>query len=358
MAQQIKFINSPPSIFYESVKKNVEDYFVKNNISPNANWWMYFKTFFFLSILVTSYVLLFTADFPLHFVLLMWAFMGFCSAFIGVNICHDAIHGAYSKKKWVNKFLGYGFNIVGANSYMWNITHNIVHHTYTNIDGIDEDLEAMPILRLTESMPKKKIHRFQHFYAFLLYGLASLSWVMIKDYKKFFQKKIGNYDNKHHPVTEYVQLFAFKAFYYFMFIALPIIILQDPWWYSVIGFFVMHFFEGYTLAIIFMLAHLVEETHFPVPNAEGNIENNWAVHQMYTTADFARKNPVAAFFTGGLNFQVEHHLFPKVCHVHYPAISEIVKKTAEEHQVPYLENQSFFSAIGSHIRFLKRMGRG
>ena len=119
----------------------------------------------------------------------------------------------------------------------------------------------------------------------------------------------------------------------------------------------MHFVQGLTMAIVFMLAHVVEQTDFPLPNDTGNIKNTWAVHQLYTTANFARNNSLLNFFCGGLNFQIEHHLYPRICHVHYKEISNIVKETAGQFNLRYNENASFRGAIGSHIRMLKALGR-
>jgi linoleoyl-CoA desaturase len=123
------------------------------------------------------------------------------------------------------------------------------------------------------------------------------------------------------------------------------------------GFITMHFIAGVILTVVFQLAHTVEGTTHPVPDETGTIENNWAVHQMNTTVNFSRQSRLISWYVGGLNFQVEHHLFPTICHVHYPEISEIVKTTAEEFGIPYLENRTFMDAVNSHIETLRRFGR-
>jgi linoleoyl-CoA desaturase len=249
------------------------------------------------------------------------------------------------------------FNLVGASDYMWSIMHNIVHHTYTNIQGHDEDIELVPILRMSPHQPYKKIMKYQHIYAFILYGFTTLSWVFFKDYKKFFQKQIGNYENKNHPKSEYFFLFFYKIAYYFLFIALPIMVLDMSWWQVLLGFVLLHLVEGFTLAIIFVLAHVVDGPEFPLPDEKGVIESNWAIHQLRTTSNFCTDNDFVSFICGGLNFQVEHHLFPKICHVHYKPLSRIVRSTAEEFGVPYFEQPKFFTAVGSHIRLLKKLGQ-
>jgi linoleoyl-CoA desaturase len=354
---KIRFSKTEEFDFYSTLDKRVEDYFITNKISKNANWVMAFKTLFYLCSYIGTYLLIILNENSLPVQFVLWSVLGFFTAFVGLNISHDAIHGSLSRFKWINTLLGYTFNIIGANAYLWGIMHNIVHHTYTNIEGHDEDIQSVPLLRMSPHQKLWKVHRYQYWYAFLFYGFASLSWVFIKDYVKFFKKKIGNYDNKKHPAIEYFNLFFFKAFYYFFFLVLPMILVNALWWLVLLGFLVMHFFEGITMAIIFMLAHIVEQTDFPLPTEQGSIKNTWAVHQLYTTADFGRKNNILNFMCGGLNFQIEHHLYPRICHIHYKPISEIVKKTAEEYNLPYNDNPTFGSAIRSHIRFLKKLGK-
>ena len=357
MSTKIRFAKTDNNDFYSTLNKRVNEYFLLKGISKYANALMIFKVVFFFTSFIGIYLVLILGANPLWVQFVLWGTLGLFTAFIGVNISHDAIHGSLSENKMVNKILGFSFNIIGANAYMWSIMHNIVHHTYTNIEGHDEDITSVPVLRMSPHQKLRKIHRHQYWYAFLFYALGSLSWVLIKDYVKFFKKKIGNYENKNHPKIEYFNLFFFKMVYYVAFIVLPLILLDALWWQVVLGFLILHFCEGITIAIIFMLAHEVEETQFPLPDESGNIKNSWAVHQLYTTANFGTENNMLSFFCGGLNFQVEHHLFPKICHIHYKPISNIVKQTAKEFGLPYNDNLSFGGAIRSHIRFLKKLGR-
>jgi linoleoyl-CoA desaturase len=342
--------------FYTEVRQRVNTDFADRGVSMNANGLMWLKMVLFLSLFVILYftILLSNAD---GFILgLLTVVLGIVCAFIGFNVCHDAIHGAFSANKNMNKVLSMIFHLVGANPYVWSITHNVVHHTYTNIPGHDEDIEIAPgLIRISEDEELLSHQRFQQWYAFPLYGLASLSWVLRKDYKKFFQKRIGARENVH-PKIEYFNLFFYKALYYILFIAVPIIFMYITWWQVLLGFVLLHLAQGITMGLVFQLAHVVEGTAFPVPNQSGNMEEAWAEHQMRTTANFATHSPIAAFFLGGLNRQIEHHLFPKVCHVHYGRISRIVKQTALEFGIPYLENATFLSALRSHFRMLKMMG--
>ena len=357
MSQKLKFSSNPGSLFYATVKTRVEQYFIANSLSQHANAQMWCKTSFFLASFVGIYLLIILGHFPVLILLPLSALLGMLSAFVGFNICHDAIHGALSGNKTVNKAFGFIFNLVGANPYVWSITHNLVHHTYTNIPGHDEDIEIAPgLIRISEEDEVNEIQKYQHWYAFPLYSLASLAWVFRKDYKKFFQKKIGAHQNRH-PKQEYFNLFFYKAIYYFLFIILPLWVLSVSWWQFLIGFLVLHFAQGLTMGLVFQLAHVVEGTSFPVPNESGKMEEAWAEHQMRTTANFATHDKLSAFFLGGLNRQIEHHLFPKVCHIHYGEISVIVKTTALEFNLPYNENKTFLSALRSHFLILKKFGK-
>ncbi len=355
--KKVKFTNANRSTFYATLKQRVDYHFESNQLSVHANAAMWFKACFFLGGFVSLYLVLLLVNLAWPIQLILAVMLGIFGAFVGFNICHDAIHKAFSKHPSVNKIFGVLFSLIGASAYVWNICHNIVHHTYTNISGHDEDIDVAPgLIRFCEDEPVNKIQRYQHFYAFGLYSLAMLSWVFRKDYKKFFQTKIGC-QVANHPKIEYFNLFFFKFLYYFLFIVLPLIVMDFTWWQFLIGFLAMQLSQGLVLGLVFQLAHVVEGTSFPHPNEDGNIEEAWAAHQMMTTANFAVDNKWSAFFCGGLNRQIEHHLFPRVCHIHYPSIGKIVKETALEFNLPYIESPTFGSALGSHYRMLKKLGK-
>ncbi|MCR6637520.1 MAG: acyl-CoA desaturase [Sporocytophaga sp.] len=356
MSGKVRFIDAQKSQFYSTVRGRVNDYFKEQRLSKNANALMYFKTTFFLGGLIFIYCLILSNKFNPLFMFLLAILLGMFTAFVGFNVCHDAIHGAYSSKSYVNRALGYVFNILGANAYVWNISHNIIHHTYTNISGHDGDIEIAPgLIRVTHEDKIFKIQMYQHIYAFLLYGFASLAWVFNKDYQLIHKNNLGGLNLKH-PQNEIVKMYFFKAVYYFLFIVLPLLILKLSWWQFIIGFVAMHLVEGWIMGIVFQLAHVVEDSDFPIPTSDGNIEEAWAVHQMRTTANFSKDNGWITWFCGGLNMQIEHHLFPKICHVHYPKISVIVEQTAKEFNVPYLANKTIFDAVRSHYKMLRKFG--
>jgi linoleoyl-CoA desaturase len=352
----IKFYNKEGKDFVTELKSRVDTYFKTNNISPNSNIHMVFKTITIFTVYFGSYALILSGILPLWGMLILCAVMGVATAGIGFSIAHDALHGSYSKNKWVNRILGLSMDLIGGSGYLWKITHNNIHHTYTNIHEVDEDLEVVSIVRLSPRQEYMKIHRYQHLYFMAIYSFASFFWVFLKDYVRFTKKGFTE-SNKKHPVKEVVKTIAGKLIYYSYTIVIPLLVLNVTWWQFIIGFMVMHIVAGAILGIVFQLAHVVEETEHLVPNENGMMENAWCIHQLRTTANFGPTNKILTWFVGGLNFQVEHHLFPNVCSIHYRDLSPIVKQLATEYGLPYHMHKSFRAAVGSHIKVLKKLGR-
>ena len=342
--------------FGEDVKIRVAEYFATGSVSSKANASMVAKTFILLSVTFGAYGLILSNRFSPWQMLGLAVVMGAGVAGIGFGIAHDALHGAYSSSPRVNKLLGFSFELMGASGYMWKITHNVIHHTYPNIHGLDEDLEATPLLRLSPQARMRSFHRFQHLYGFAAYGLTTLAWVFIKDYRYFLMRDLGPFRGKQHPRSEVATLFVAKLLYYGYTIVIPLMVLKIAWWQFLIGYLAMHLTSGVILGIVFQLAHLVEDTEHPIPESNGQMDNAWMIHQMETTSNFAMSNRILSWYVGGLNYQVEHHLFPKVCSVHYPALSRIVRDTAVKHGVPYHHHETMRAAIRSHYQTLKRLG--
>ncbi|SMO51523.1 fatty acid desaturase family protein [Fodinibius sediminis] len=354
---RISFKSKERKGFARELKHEVNSYFRENNISKHADHRMVLKTVVLLTLYFGSYGLIISNSFGLWGMAFLCFVMGIGMAGIGFSVSHDALHGAYSSNKYINQFLGYTFDLLGANGYIWKITHNIIHHTYTNIYEHDEDLEVAEFIRLSPNAEHKPIHRIQHILAFIAYGFATLFWVFIKDYKYFFQSSLGPYEDKSHPLSEWVTLILTKLIYYGYILVLPYMLLPVTWWQIAIGFFILHFTAGIILGVVFQLAHVVEGTEHPTENEEGNIENTWMIHQLETTSDFAHENKLLCWYIGGLNYQIEHHLFPKVCSIHYPAISSIVRSMAEKYDIPYNYHPTLGAAIASHYHTLQQFGR-
>ena len=279
--------------------------------------------------------------------------MGVNLASIGFNLMHEGAHGSFSRRKWVNELMGYSLNFMGGNVTIWKQKHNQDHHTYTNIQGHDSDIDIEPWIRTNLNQERKWYHRYQHIYWVILYGLTYFIWVFSQDFMKYFTRKIAEHSTLNKMKwNNHVMFWLSKAFYFTVFLALPIIFLG--FWETLIGYAVISFSCGWLLAIVFQLAHLVEGTDFPVPNPDSkSIENEWTIHQLETTANFSTKSKIVSWFVGGLNFQIEHHLFPKISHVHYPAISKVVKAVCKEYNVKYIDHATVFKALRSHVTYLK-----
>ena len=344
--------------FFRTLNSRVNNYFKENNLDRTGNWKLHLKTVVMFSIFLTPYFFLLAMDMPFWVYLLLNVVIGIGMAGVGMNVMHDGNHGAYSSKSWVNKFMGGSIYILAGNVYNWQVQHNVLHHTYTNILGHDEDLEAGRIMRFTKEAKWYKLHKFQHFYSVFLYGLLTFNWAITTDFlqMKRYLKRNLSYGEFKKPSVRWTTLIITKVIYFSIWIVAPIVI-GIAWWKVVLGFLVMHYTAGVILSVVFQLAHVVDETTNPVPNEEGEIENTWAIHQLYTTANFAPKNKIVNWFTGGLNHQVEHHLFPHISHVHYGKIAEIVKETAKECNLPYHEFKTMRSAVIAHFKHLKELGQ-
>lgn len=354
----IKFSRVDSAKFFRTLNRRVNNYFKENKLQKNGNWRLHVKAVSMFAIFLTPYFLLLTVSMPGWLQLLLTIVMGIGMAGVGMNVMHDANHGAFSKNKWINKVLGSSIYILAGNVYNWQVQHNVLHHTYTNIQGMDEDIDAGKVIRFNEHADWHWFHKFQHIYFIFLYGLLTFNWALVSDYKQtkdYLSRKLA-YGEMPKPIRQWSILVITKILYLAVWIVLPILILDISWWKVLIGFFVMHYTAGLILSIIFQLAHVVESSAMPMPDAEGNMKNTWAIHQLYTTVNFARNNRIINWYTGGLNHQVEHHIFPHISHIHYKGISEIVKSTAEEFNLPYLEYKTTRKAIRSHVRHLRRMG--
>lgn len=348
--------NNKSSLFFNDLKQAVDQYFSANQIKKTGNVKLYMKTLVLVPAAVLIYISLLTITLPVWVALLLCGFLGVILASIGFNVMHDANHGSYSSKKWVNELFGYSINALGGNAFIWKFKHNIIHHTYTNVDGVDDDIARSPLLRQCSTQIWKPAHKFQHIYVVFLYAISSLAWVAYLDFDKYFKRKVNTTSMQKMDVKEHILFWVSKLLYAVFYVALPIWIVGVGKW--AIGYLTMELVLGFVLAIVFQLAHVVEETEFEYAGIEPvMIESEWAAHQVKTTSDFAPKNKLISWFAGGLNFQVEHHLFPRISHIHYPELSKIVEEKCKEHQLPYHSIPTMNEAIASHFRMLKQLGQ-
>ena len=341
--------------FASELHERVGEYFAVRGIGMRSNASMIIKTVVMAGLYVGSYLLILSGSLPVGAMWMLCVVMGVALAGIGFAVSHDALHGAYSTDPRVNRWLGRSFDALGASSYMWKLTHNRIHHTFTNVRGLDEDLEVSPLLRLSPHSPHRPVHRFQHLYALFAYGLTTFYWAFVKDYMYFFRADLGPYRDKRHPLSAWVALFAGKARYYTCMIIVPFLVLDVAWWQFAIGLLTLHLVGGFILGIVFQLAHVVEETDQLPSGDAAKSKSEWLEYQLRTTNDFAPDNRLLTWYVGGLNFQVEHHLFPRVCHVHYPMLRSIVMSVAARHGVPYHCHPTLTAALRSHLRQLREL---
>jgi linoleoyl-CoA desaturase len=343
--------------FVAALRKNVNDYFASKGISKKGDWRMFVKAIVLIAAYITPFVIILTIPMNAWFKLLLVVLMGIGEAGIGMAVMHDAAHGVFSNKKWVNRLFASTMFLLGSNTFNWKIQHNLLHHTFTNIKGFDQDIDQS-VIRLCEHDQVKKFHRFQHFYAFFLYGLMTFAKLITDTFQLIdFNKRGITKDKGHNPKGELFKLIVTKVLYFAVIIGLPILFLDLSWWQLLIGFMTLHITAGMIMSTVFQMAHVVEGTQQPLPDENGVIKNEWMVHQLQTTSDFGRNNYLMNWYIGGLNFQIEHHLYTNICHIHYPKIAPIVQQTAQEYGIYYNLKPTFFSALVSHRKRLKELGR-
>jgi linoleoyl-CoA desaturase len=336
--------------FHGELKRRISEYFKQTGTAPTGNFKLYIKAAILLSAFIGLYVHIVFFTPPAVWAIFECILFGCVIAAIGFNVMHDGAHGSFSRYKWINEMASSVANFLGASQHMWKSKHNVIHHTYTNIHGVDDDIEARPLLRLCDEQEHLKIHRYQHVYFPAAYSLLYIWWIFVTDYKKYFTGKIGSTELRKMTMQEHLEFWFYKIAHAFIFVVLPVYMVGFTAW--LIGFLSMGLVAGFVLSIVFQLAHTVEHTHFPQPvQGTGKMEDEWAIHQIKTTANFATRNKVISWFVGGLNFQIEHHLFPRISHV------QIIRKACEDFNIQYVEYPKMRQAVASHVSYLKQLGK-
>lgn len=360
--QDVKFSRDHEQrAFSVTLRQRVNDYFQSRNISKHANTAMVVKTIVLVGLFALAYATIVGGWVQNPWLVLsVWCVLGIITAGIGFSVMHDANHGSYSQNKYVNKIIGAVIIFIGGYSPTWKLQHNVLHHSFTNVHGMDEDIDSGKLLRFSPDQERLSFHRFQHIYAWFLYSLMTHMWITTKDFKQLIRyKNNGLLEQQGYSFNKAMAgLIGTKVFYHSYMLVVPLVFAPSAWWITLIGFVVMHFILGFLLGCVFQTAHVMETSAFPHVDETGNLENNWAVHQLLTTTNYAPNNRLLSWFVGGLNYQVEHHLFPNICHIHYRDISKIVKETAEEYKLPYYTLPSFRSALLIHHRMLRALGNG
>lgn len=344
------------SDFQKEVRKRVRAYLKEEGKSGLADYRYYFKAILNLAMYLVPFVLFLTGHTSFLMTTVLWAITGLGMAGVGMNVMHDAIHNTVTRSEWVNRKIGAVIYVLAGNSYTWRVQHNVKHHTHTNLDGHDDDIETGSMFRFHPEQELKPKHKYQHLYAPFAYSLMTWKWLLEKDFKQVIQyNKSDLFKAKDQSLgMVWTKLIVGKGFHFATFYVLPLA-LGIPWYMVLWGNMVMHIVAGLILSFTFQLAHVVDKAEFP--SEEEAKDHSLLEHQMKTTANFSTKNKLVTWYTGGLNFQVEHHLFPTINHIHYPKIARIVRKTAEEFRLPYNEYRTTIAALKGHFAHLKHMGQ-
>lgn len=341
--------------FQVELRRRVDEYFQRTGRPQRDCPQMYLKTAIILAVFAGLYLLLVFVAATWWQALPLAILLGVSMATIGFNIEHDGGHQSYSNYAWVNRLMAMTLDLIGASSYVWHWKHDVVHHTYVNITGHDADIDVGVFGRLTPHQKRFGFHRWQHFYLWPLYGVNVIKWHLYDDFRDVILGRIGAHRMPRPKRWELASFIGAKALFLTMAFVVPLLVHRS--WTVLLFYGVTVFVAGVFVSVVFQLAHCVEEAEFPLPHEDSNsVESAWAIHQVETTVDFARRNKVESWLLGGLNFQIEHHLFPRVCHVNYPAISKLVELTCREYGVKYREHISFRAGLVSHFRWLRRMG--
>jgi linoleoyl-CoA desaturase len=341
--------------FQKTVNERVNAYLQEHNLPRRDLPGMYLKSGLALVWWLAAYLLLILGHFsPLVNLglCLIWAF---AIASIGFNVTHDANHDGFSNHRFINRLVSLSGEMLGMSSFRWRVKHNVWHHTYTNIAGYDDDVETFGLMRLTPRAPWKPHFRFQFLYFPLVYSLIGFDFIL----RDFMMVLTGKSDANHvYPrmtASDKAIFWGGKLFYFTVMLGLPLLVF--PWWQVLIGWAVVMLTAGLILGVVFQLAHISAETAFPEPvGSPVHIENEWAVHQVQTTANFAPSSRLLNFYVGGLNYQIEHHLLPHICHLNYPKIAPIVRATCEEFGIRYNVHATWSEAFASHLRELRLLG--
>ncbi|KAL2635526.1 hypothetical protein R1flu_007005 [Riccia fluitans] len=345
--------------FYHTLKQRVETFFRQQKINPRYHPHMLLKSAVIIGTLFLCYYLGFFWSTNIFLSVPLVCVMGFCIAEVGMSIMHDGNHGSYTKSTLLGYVMSATLDLVGASSFMWRQQHVAGHHSFTNIDHYDPDIRVKDpdLRRVTSEQPQRWFHEYQHIYLGILYGLLALKSVFVDDFSAYFSGDIGPVKVAQMTPLEMGIFWGGKVMYVLYMFVLPLMYGQ----YNILTFIGLYILSqlvaGWTLALFFQVAHVVDDAVFPTVETDGvkaKIPSGWAEMQVRTTTNFSPRSTFWTHISGGLNHQIEHHLFPGMCHVYYPKIQPIVKATCDEFNVPYTSYPTFWAALRAHFQYLKR----
>lgn len=353
-----KFSKTADREFVQALNARVDRYFEDTRLAKRAGPSMVTKTVLTFGFYVAVYATIVSGVVGnVALLFMLWAILGVGQALVGMCVMHDKVHGAYSRNRLANLLLEVPIIAIGVESMIWRIEHNVMHHNYTNVEGLDQDIHPRFVFRFSQHQPKRWFHRFQHIYATLFYGLLIIEWLTIKDFLKVAKYRRMEFFKTDWEAWKAVGIIAVKkSIFYGVFLVVPLWVLPYSNATVVLMFVTMLVVAGVVMTVIFQTAHVVPTVDF-VDDEVAAGEEGWHRHQLRTTSNFANDSRVLTYLLGGLNFQIEHHLFPGICHTHYPALAKIVKSTALEYEMPYHSFETMREAVTGHYSMLKALGR-
>ena len=354
--QKIKFNSGSSSIFFRSLDIEIRQLLGESDLLQTAKRKLWRKMIFYVLLHLGAWSILFLlAHTTTGSLILNFVFIGISGLLLGFNVSHDAMHGSFSKNKVINNWLyHFSFNIQGTNAYLWKVRHIGSHHVFPNVDGCDADIDNNPFIRLSPQHPLRKYQRYQHLYSIFVYCFYTIHWVFFKDFFYLYAKKVGNLQQKNHPIKQKLLFFGWKSFYLLLTLVLPILAgysFADV----LLSFFIMHIINSLFFIHFLIATHLSMETQFPETNSSGFLPDDYYTHQLATSLDYSPASRFYNLFLGGFNAHAAHHLYPKLPHTIYPDIAWLIEEKAKEFGLPY-NKLNFFQSIRSHYRYLKLMG--
>lgn len=340
--------------FFKKLQKEVQDTVLSDSSIQHKN---VLKSLGLLLLYFVCYTCILLFGQSIRVLFMLYIVLGWSTIILFINAFHDAAHGAVFKERKHNQWFTNVLELFGSNSFAWSKRHILLHHPYPNIQHWDTDIKQSDVVHLFPDTPFRKIHRYQHLYMWFLYPLYTLNWLFIRDFKDFFGVR-DNYLKRVAtiPKIEYFKLFLAKLFNLFYLVFIPILVLNHPWYIILSAWLCMHIAASSLGVIPLISTHVDEAAEFPLPPTDGRMNTTWALHQMTVTKDFSADSKLANFLFGGFTHHVAHHLFPGVAHTYYPKITPIIRRYAQEYQLPYTCYPAY-KAVKSHYYLLKNSGK-
>lgn len=353
----IRFAERDTNGFRRALNARADAYFARTGKSRLAGGAFYAQAAILVAIMLGAYTALLGNVFGAWGAFAMALLYGLAVLMLAMNVAHDAAHLAITGVKRIDTTIQRVLmGILGVDGYLWRMRHDGSHHVFPNVNGSDIDIDENPVLRLSPNHPWRPRHRYQHLYVPFAYMLTLWDSIFVSDVKYLLKKDLANMRGIAHPPREYATFILLKLFYLAINIVLPLAFIRLPWWQIAAGYVAVNALVSLVFVVLLVGTHFSTEASFPLADADGRLPTSWAAHALETALNWSPESRIAFYLTGGGNCHAAHHLFPRVSHSHYRALSRIIEDTAREHGLKF-HRMSFPGMIASHFAHLKRLGR-